>query len=220
MSRGVMFDGIHSYDDLDLILKHIDIETPKPKVQFLEIEGADGVEDVTNALTDVTFFNNRKLTFTFARASDFQSYEILIPKVLNMLHGKRMKIVLDDDNTWYYDGRVYVDEADSNRIVDEFTVSCDCSPYKMSVSKCVKRHNVDGSANGSIDYLGSKVVTPTLECQIYEGKTLQLVLNGTTYYSLANGVNIVPDFLIKSGINSYSFVGNGYVTLSYVMGVL
>ena len=130
-----------------------------------------------------------------------------------------MKIILDDDNTWYYDGRVSVDEADSDRIVDEITITCDCLPYKMSVSERVRRYEVNGSAYGEIDYLGTKVATPTIDCEIASGSKLELVLN-ETHYELGNGRNVIPDFLIKNGLNTFSFVGNGYATLSYRMGVL
>ena len=48
---GVKFDNIHSVNDLGLSLSTVEITPPEPKTYIIEIAGADGSLDLTEALT-------------------------------------------------------------------------------------------------------------------------------------------------------------------------
>lgn len=219
ITNGVTFGNIHSYNDLNLLLKSIEIETPKAKISKLDIEGADGEEDVTNALTDIIFYKNRKIKCVFTKVHDNKWYNTHLSKILNSINGKNMHVILDDDPTWYYEARISVDEADSDRVVDEVTVSCDCKPYKLSYSETCRRYDIKDSMSCAIDYIGTKTLTPIIDCVIDDGNTLELVVE-TIHYTLSNGENIVPNFVLKEGSNEFSFIGNGFVKLTYREGVL
>lgn len=213
MNKGVTFGGIHSYNDLSLILKHIDIEIPKAKTSSLEIESSDGVVDTTNALSDIVFFQNRTLTFDFVSFYDKKWFIENMPSIINQLQGKKLEILLDNDDTWYYIGRLDVEVA-SDKVVNEITVTCDCEPYKYSISETLHTYEVTQETTYNVDYIGSKVLTPKIYCTIAEGDTLTLILDGA-YYELQNGENIVPDFQIRPGINYFSFAGKGTAQLRY-----
>ena len=212
--KGVKFDNIHSYNDLDLILTKITIGVPSPKVMKIELEEYDGSIDVTNALTDVTFFNNRELKFEFSKLDDGQWYNKNASLILNKLNGKKVKITLDDDNGYYYEGRVYL-EMNSDRRINSVVVTCDCEPYKLDVKETTKTYNVSTSQVCTIDYQGTKRVCPLINVSA----SMQLVL-GSDYYQLEKGDNTVPDFVLKNGSNSFEFKGIGIAKVTYRGGLL
>lgn len=212
--NGVKFDNVHSYDDLQLILTKTKIGVPSPKIMKIELEEYDGSIDVTNALTDVVFFNNRELQFEFSCFYDNQWYNSKASLILNALNGKKVKITLDDDKEYYYEGRVYLD-MNSDRRISSIVVTCDCEPYKYDVKETTKTFNVTTSQVCNIEYTGTKRVCPVINVSA----SMQLVI-GSAYYQLKQGDNIVPDFVLKNGSNSFEFKGTGTAKVTYRGGLL
>ena len=55
ISKGISFDNIHSFYDLNLILSGVEITPAKPKTNYVDIVGGDGSIDMTEAHGDVKF---------------------------------------------------------------------------------------------------------------------------------------------------------------------
>ncbi len=212
--NGVKFDNIHSHNDLQLILTKMTIGVPSPKIMKIELAEYDGSIDVTNALTDITFFNNRELKFEFSNIYDGEWYNNKASLILNALNGKKVKITLDDDKEYYYEGRVYL-EINSDRRINSVVVTCDCEPYKYDVNETTKTFNVSNSLVCNIDYQGTKRVCPLINVST----SMQLVMNGA-YYQLNQGNNTVPDFVLKNGSNSFELKGTGTAKVTYRGGLL
>ena len=102
--KGVLFGGYHSFDDLHLILSEKEIGAPQVKTQTLDIPGGDGVLDLTDFFGEPKYDNvQHKFTFTTIRPrSEFLSQ---YSAVKNAIHGKKVRIVLDDDPAFFYLGR-------------------------------------------------------------------------------------------------------------------
>jgi hypothetical protein len=111
-----------------LILNAKKIGTPPPKVETIDIPGGDGVLDLTDFFDGVKY-KNRKLTFEFSTIVPRTQFMDVFTRVQNLLHGQRMDIQPSDDS-WYYTGRVSVNEWKADKSVGTFTVECDCDPYK------------------------------------------------------------------------------------------
>lgn len=47
--KGVKFGTFHTYDDFGLVLSEKEIKSPTPKIKQIEVEGSDGVLDMTEA---------------------------------------------------------------------------------------------------------------------------------------------------------------------------
>ena len=68
---GVTFGTLHSRQDLGLIMtEKPKIGSPKPKTITAEIQGADGVLDLTEATTGEVRYSNRELS-SFSRSGSF-----------------------------------------------------------------------------------------------------------------------------------------------------
>ena len=55
MMNGIKFDDIHSFYDLNLVLSQVDIPPATAKTSFVDIPGADGSVDMTEALGSVKY---------------------------------------------------------------------------------------------------------------------------------------------------------------------
>lgn len=124
----VTFGNYRSHDDLMLLLTSKKIGTPAPKTELIDIPGGDGILDLTEFF-DGTKYKNRQLSFEFATIVNRSLFMQQFTMVQNLLHGKKMRIQLSDDE-WYYTGRVSVNDWTADRSVGRFSVDCDCEPYK------------------------------------------------------------------------------------------
>lgn len=139
--KGASFDGVHSYSDLGLILTDAEIGLPEVKNASIDIPGADGLLDLTEALDGNVHYGNRelKLTFVTTDAISGTDWPGLISKLSAAIHGQRKSIVFDDDTAWAYQGRCYVDAFETSRWTRTVVIRCDCDPYKVGVSDSTKR---------------------------------------------------------------------------------
>lgn len=212
--NGVKFDNFHTYDDYGLFINSNEIGTPKAKTSKLDIDGSDGYIDTTNALSDIVFFENRTIKIILTRAYIDTWYTNLKNKIINDLHGKKMKIIFDSDNQYYYFGRISVSNTNVKNNVITVTIECDCEPYKKAINEITKTYSVSGDSSCTITYNGKRVITPTINCTISSGNTLKLVSNGANY-ELSDGDNIIPDLLFFNGDNTFTLSGNGTAKVIY-----
>lgn len=109
--RGVRFDSKHSYWDWGLMLhKPPEITAPEPKTHYVDIPGAHGSMDLTEALTGKVQFKNRTLTLEFITRAGREEWSALYHAILTELHGRMKEITVDDDQMNSYKGRVTVGE--------------------------------------------------------------------------------------------------------------
>lgn len=234
--RGVKFGNIHTYEKWGLILTTTNIGFPEPKVETVNIPGADGELDFTKSLTGDVKYKNRVLTFTFVTVERYKNWKNLISEISNFLHGQYFKILLDEDMNFYYYGRAEVNQFKSNKSIGEITIECDVEPYKYDLYSSnedwlwdpfnfengIINEMKDLEVNGElgVTIVGRrKIVVPKFICKIEDENGLELIFNGQTY-NLSNGTNYSPDIEICEGENVLKFVGNGMVTIEYRGGSL
>lgn len=135
IEKGISFGGLHSFWDLDLILAEAIIPPASPKESFVDIPGADGSVDMTEALGEVKYADRTGAKFTFYMnpAGDLseEAWEEKKTKVSNLLNGLRCNITLDKDPDYYWQGRCRVDEHASNKKLRKIVVGARLAPYKL-----------------------------------------------------------------------------------------
>ena len=99
---GVWFDDMHLGGTADLIMNYARVSTPATKIKEIEVPGMDGVLDITEGLGEVKY-NSRQILFKFTTTNSNK-----VNGLINELHGKRKKIILDRDEAFYYIGRLEV----------------------------------------------------------------------------------------------------------------
>lgn len=134
-TNGVYFGNIHSFDDLGLILSAVEIPPAKAKTTYLDIPGADGSVDLTEALGEVKYSDREgvKFTFTMNPAGDLSesAWEAKKKEISNLLNGKRFNVRLDKDPEYYWRGRCSVDDYLSDKRIRQFVVGARFAPYKL-----------------------------------------------------------------------------------------
>ncbi|EOZ2853470.1 hypothetical protein ACQQ4G_003146 [Listeria monocytogenes] len=212
--KGILFDNLHSFDDFALILKSKTIGQPKVKTEYIEVLGADGQLDFTEAFGDV-FFDNRTHSFVFSTIESGQSWAALYTKVLNALHGRKMKITLDDDPEYYYLGRINVSEYASSKRIGTITIDVDAEPFKYKKNKTIISSVVNGSL--TVDYYNSrKRVVPSITTTA----AIQISHNGNTYTLDGSGKHTITSIIFNQGINTLTFSGTATVSVEYQEGDL
>lgn len=212
--KGVKFGSLHSFYEWGLILSEKEIEPPKPKTKTVDVEGADGVLDYTEAFGDVKY-QNRQLSFKFYKASIVpDGFLALFSVVQNALHGKKLQVILDDDPAHYYLGRVTINEWKSNKRLGEITIEVDADPYKYKVAETVVTRAVTGSAD-IILTSSRKPVVPT----ITTNAAMTIAFGGYTA-AVQAGTFRLPELQLREGQNTVKVTGTGNIVFTYREGSL
>ena len=131
--NGLRFNGKHSYYDYGLYLnKPPDFGSPEPKISTIDIPGADGVLDYTEASTGEVKYSNRVMTFAFATEIKQDKREALRSELWNDLHGQKVEVIYDQDPDWYYTGRTTVTFTDVESWKMKCVITVDAEPYKLA----------------------------------------------------------------------------------------
>jgi phage-related protein len=209
--KGVTFGTYHSYDDFSLILTSKEIAAPKTKTMKIDVEGADGSIDLTD------FFGEPKYEdcthkFQFSTIVPQSEFLTLFSTIKNTIHGKKLRIVLDDDPGFFYIGRCYVSSFTNEKNIGKISVECDCEPWKYKAAKTVVTQAVSGESTISLPNLRKRVVP---EVVIEADSAMHIVYNTYNVWDLGGGSYTLPELELKAGENSVSVTGTGNITFSY-----
>lgn len=135
IETGIAFGNIHSFRDLDLILSEAVIPPATPKTSYVDIPGADGSVDMTEAHGEVKYSDRTGAKFTFYMnpAGDLseEAWEAKKMEISNRLNGLRCNITLDKDPDYYWQGRCTVSDHSHNKKLRKFVVGARLAPYKL-----------------------------------------------------------------------------------------
>lgn len=212
--KGVKFDSLHSYTEWGLVLSEKEIKAPQPKIKTVDVEGADGQLDYTEYFGGVKY-DNRQLTFKFSKANIVpDGFLALFSVVQNALHGKKMKVILDDDPAYFYYGRVTVNEWKSNKRIGEIVIEVDAEPYKLKTAETVITQDVTDSATIILPN-SRKPVVPTIKTT-----AAMNIAYGSYVASVKAGTFLLPELQLAEGQNIVTVTGTGNITFTYREGSL
>lgn len=138
MYKGVKFGDIHT-SSYELVLSKKTIEAPSPKLETVDVPGADGSLDMTEYFGGVRY-NNRKIKLEFSTELSGNELLEMYSNVQNDLHGVRFdSIILDDDKDYRYTGRVVSVSLTESRI-SRIIIECECEPYKIGINDSTARY--------------------------------------------------------------------------------
>jgi hypothetical protein len=205
--KGIWFDDIHTYDNLNLVLSKVDIPPATPKTNFIDIPGGDGSVDLTEALGEVRY-KDRECSFTFT-VMPTDNFEEKKKEISNLLNGKRCKIVLDKDPGYYWEGRCSVNDYASNKNIHQIVVGATVAPYKLKTQKTTV--SVPAGENVTVTLSNSRrtvipIITNTDDATI--------VFSGNRY-DLKAGTHTVLNIALIEGANTLTVTSLGTVKFTY-----
>lgn len=227
----VTFGTKNSYDDFGLILTDKDIGFPEPKLEEVDVIGADGVIDLSEVLNDDIKYKTRKLQFTFTVLKGNKYWSSTIADVANYLHGKKLRIQMDFDPAYYYTGRCKINSFKTSKRLCTITIDAKCEPYRLDINGNGEKWLWDTfsfqngfirvnavTVNGSLQVNlqnQRKIVSPTFTCST----AMTVTFDGVTY-NLPKGKTQVLGIRLQYGTNYVTFKGNGTVKIEYQGGAL
>lgn len=132
--RGVTLGKKHSYWDWGLMLKRPPkISSPEPKTHYVDIPGAHGAMDLTEALTGKVQYHNRTIELEFITTAGREDWSAVYSDILSELHGQMKEITLDDDPMHYYKGRVTVGDPEWDNVkAVTLKMTAEVEPFKRT----------------------------------------------------------------------------------------
>lgn len=233
--------GLNSWKDWHLIpISKLGVSPPSVKMKTVDIPGMHGSLDFSTVLTGYPTYSNRTGSFSFLLAPGYWDIETAKSAIMNKIQGRPMKVYLDDDPGYFWNGTVWVNEAKSDSRLGQITINYDFYPFKMNIRTSEDPWLWDPfnfETDMAVDY-SNMIVNDSLLVQIEDAiapvmpsftvssaMTMEhyyLKLDGTAvgkHYELSEGLN-TPGLTMKPGINSFLFQGNGTVGISYRGGKL
>lgn len=240
MYHGVTFldmeeeDGMKSYEDFHLIpRRRLYIGPPEVKTNMIDIPGGDGYLDTSEAPDGRAHYGARTASWEFEIEREYRRlYPSLYSKLMNYLHNRNMRIILDDDPHYFYIGRASVNQFLSEEMAATVVIDITAQPFKYETTLSTEdwlwdpfnfetdyvrgygRMRVDGEK--TVEIPGArKPVTPTFIVEPDAGHdSMTLEFDGASY-SLDPGEFKVSGIFLQSGINTMTFTGNGYVSVEF-----
>lgn len=201
------FKGIDTYKDWFLIpATRPTIAMPGIESKFVSIPGRDGTIDLSDYLRERPAYGDRGGSFTFNVENDNEFWMTIYPKIVNTLHGKRFKMVLEeDDPDYYWEGRFTVSEWRSDSYWSTVTINYQIGPWKRRIRKVLDGMIWD-TFNFEQDY-------------DYDPWDLgHITVNGETWSKdiWCDGYPFVPEIKTLSGSPSVTFQGeNGHAKYGF-----
>lgn len=195
------------------------VNPPSVKTSYVDLPGGDGVLDLSTALTGRPLYGNRTGEWTFLVMNDYQDWNVLYTRIMAYLHGQTFKIILEDEPTFYYEGRLALKEWTSGAVMSSIVIQYNLDTYKYPVNGASSGVNVTAQAgtvmlNGSTYGITDEI--PWIHASI-SGMTV--TFEGRSH-TLSKGWNRFGDILLKSGNNSLRITGSGTVIIDVPEGRL
>ena len=219
IETGVLFDDIHSFYDLNLILSAVEITPASPKTTYVDIPGADGSIDLTEAHGEVKY-SDRSITCTFTMnpTGDLSeaAWEEKKTEVSNRLSGKACRITLDKDPDYYWQGRCTVNSFKSNKRLRQIVVTGKIRPYKLKQHETSMTFALTETKRTVSLPNSRQSVCPVITCT---DDDTEIIFNGNTF-NFSAGSHKDLNIRFTEGSNALTISGTGRVTFSYQEGDL
>lgn len=131
---GVKFGNYHSYNTWNCYLSEKEIGFPEARTHLISVPGRDGYIDLTETLRGRPIFDNRKLKIKLWYKSKYDTWDAKLMEISTAIHGRRMKIVFDDDQNYAFFGRCHVSHEKINKWECYIIIDVDADPYKQGVN--------------------------------------------------------------------------------------
>lgn len=134
LNKGVTFGNKNSLRDWGIYLKNRpSISPPEPKTSYIEIAGRDGDIDASESLTGYMNYKDRDIEMEFTIIDPREFWSEKYSEIMDYMHGRKMRIIMDEAPDYYYEGRITVGTWDSERNKSTLPISAKVYPYKKAV---------------------------------------------------------------------------------------
>lgn len=133
--RDLLHAGKHSYDDFGLVPNgRLAVNPPEDLTPTVKIPGAREVPELrlTALSEDLPLFGIRSGDWEFSMRAG-KSWPRVYSEILNYLHCREVRVVLDDDRAYYYQGVTKVSDPKNARAFGGVKIRYELRPYKYEI---------------------------------------------------------------------------------------
>lgn len=233
-------EEFHTLDDWGLAIGNNNyIGDPQQHLDYISVKGRNGLLDVSEALTGRPTYSNREINVSLGGIRNRTNWDTVISDLRNKIDGKQIKLIFDNDPSFYWFGRCHIEGFDRMRDLGTFNLSIpQADPYKYNVQAFnedwlwdpfnfetsvvtdASEHTVDGHLEILIPY-GTMPVSPTIiVTDIVGGLTVQKY-GDSRIIELKLGENKVYSITVNDEKESIlMFDGQGTFSINYRGGSL
>lgn len=213
------------------------IGEPEVETYFIDVPGADGFLDGSEAITGRPVYKSREIDILFGGKKPREDWDSFISNIRNRLHGKNIRITFSNDPAYYWTGRAYITDFDRSREIGQFHLSVPkADPYKYSLADSTEDWlwdpfdfetgvidqgagiTISGSGSYTV-YAGDIAIVPVLNVKSIGAAGLKVTGCGETY-TLTLGRNRFPDIVVFGTDETLEFSGSGTLDIVYRRGSL
>ena len=225
MYHSITIGDKNTWRDWHLIPASRPLVNPPPvKTNMIEIPGADGTLDLTESLAGRAVFGDRTGSWTFYVENDHGDWSYIYSTIMSYLHGKQLTCVLEDDPSFYYEGRFSVNQWLSEPWNSKIVINYEVGPYKLysldsgdrwiwdtfnfetGVIRSFRNIRLRFNETLRVPIEGDAMdVIPTITANFSNGTSVTLVFDGNTY-KLKKGNNVLDEVVIREGTNNLLFI--------------
>lgn len=152
----------NSFSDWHLVPDKLPVINPPEQKQYgVNVPGANGYLDLSETLTGYPIYENRQGSLDFIVLNDFNGIDVdetewteRFSTIMDSIHGRVIKLILEDDPGFYYTGRVVVSKLEGNDDNSMLSITYSFNPYKWKIESTVDDWLWD-SFNFETDYIES-----------------------------------------------------------------
>lgn len=131
---GMTIEGKHT-SGFGLKLLRFYIPLPPVNENIIKVPGMSGGIDATEATAGhVTYGMRDGLEFVFKLYNNWFDFETVKSQLAEWIHGKKAKVVLDSDPSYYYLCRLRIDAAKTNAVNATITITGFADPMKYEIT--------------------------------------------------------------------------------------
>lgn len=224
MYHSLIIGSKNTYTDFGLIpMSRPVVLPPEPKVSYLDIPGRNGALDLTETITGNITYENRQGSWKFVVDKNRDWVEVY-SELLSFIQGRFLRVILEDDPLYYYEGRLNISEWSSEKNHSVITINYILDPFKYEVVEAIDERYQEITKNlvtepfvFSFDSY-TKVIEAIVICGNY-GNIDVVASIGKINYPCRMGKNILPIFHVN-GNDTFKIEGNCEVTIRYRKGRL
>lgn len=228
---GLTIDEKHT-SEFGLQMTAMYIPLPEPKTNLISVPGTSGSIDLSEIGGQVHYEERSGLSFEFVLLDgDYETFAQTSTEIAMWLHGKKIKVIPDNDLGYYYVCRMEVDLKKSNSVLSILTLTGTAEPFKYDLIASdedwlwdpfdfetgVIREYMDlviHDANRSITILGAgKPAVP--EFIVTESSNLAVIYMGKSYNMFLPGTYRFPAIRIGEQDVTLQFSGTGRLSIRY-----
>lgn len=133
--QGATLNGKHTFDDYKMIIGNTDIVSmPKPKTIYIDVPGSSKRIDLSESLTGMVEYENRVLKLVLGSTNHPMKWPKIVSNLMDELLGKKVRVILDIDPSFYYEGRCEQIEFNRTGSLGEIELLIDAQPFKMDIT--------------------------------------------------------------------------------------